>query len=144
MNEIASRSRNTRIALLQALMATSLGEIDLESTKQWLENSGYLQEVDQKKFNRTLLQVSENLEELDVLYAPLLQTRSIEELGQSERTVLRIACHEITNTSIPVAVVINEWVEIAKEFGAESSYRFVNGVLDKLAKQTRLDSTEGD
>jgi N utilization substance protein B len=52
-----------------------------------------------------------------------------------DRAVLRLATHEIQQTTTPVKVIINEAVELAKRFGTTDSHRFVNGVLDRIAKQ---------
>ncbi len=52
-----------------------------------------------------------------------------------DRAILRLAYHELTSGHAPPKVVINEAVELAKKFGAEQSPAFINGVLDKLARQ---------
>lgn len=63
--------------------------------------------------------------------APYL-SRQLEELGQVERAVLRVALFELKmREDVPYKVAINEAIELAKTFGAEDSHKFVNGVLDK-------------
>lgn len=52
-----------------------------------------------------------------------------------DRAILRLAYYEMISGHAPVKVAINEAVELAKQFGAENSPAFINGVLDKLAKQ---------
>lgn len=52
-----------------------------------------------------------------------------------DRAILRLAHHEITTGHAPPSVAINEAVELAKNYAAEQSPAFINGVLDKLAKQ---------
>jgi N utilization substance protein B len=55
-----------------------------------------------------------------------------------ERAVLRLGAYELTHhLEIPYRVVINEAVELAKIFGAEQGHKFVNGVLDQVAKKAR-------
>ena len=62
----------------------------------------------------------------------------LEELGQVEKAVLRIALYELSKRSdVPYKVAINEAIELAKSFGAEDSHKFVNGVLDKAAPVIR-------
>ena len=136
---MTSRNRNTRVALLQALLSMSVSsdDVDLDATKAWLKNAGYLRSIDKKRFNRWFVDIPGRLQELDASIEPHLQDRLPEELGQAERTILRIATYELTYTDVPHPVTINEWVEIAKEFGAVNSYRFINGVLDKLATLVR-------
>ncbi len=74
---------------------------------------------------------------LDGLMKPYL-SRLLEELGQVEKAVLRIALYELSKRSdVPYKVAINEAIELAKSFGAEDSHKFVNGVLDKAAPVIR-------
>lgn len=64
--------------------------------------------------------------------------RSIKELDPIELAILRIAIYEFTqHPEIPYRVVINEAVELAKKFGATDGHKYVNGVLDKVAKEIR-------
>ncbi len=53
-----------------------------------------------------------------------------------DRAILRLATHELLNTTTPPKVVINEAIELAKRFGTTDSKRFVNGILDKIAGLT--------
>ena len=65
-------------------------------------------------------------------------------LGTIERAVLRLGAWEIRNcTNIPVPILINEAVDLAKWFSESKSGRFVNGVLDRLGKRTRSGAAEG-
>jgi len=74
---------------------------------------------------------------LDERLRPLLG-RSIEGMDMVERAIIRLGAYELGHhLDVPYRVVINEWVEITKEYGAEQGHRFVNGVLDKLAKSSR-------
>ena len=134
MNTEVSAKRNSRVALLQGLTPASLGDIDLEATRAWLDEKKMLLHIDKKHFRACLGGVAESLTELDQLYQPYLKGRELTELGQVERTILRIATFELTRLDIPFRVVINEWIDIAKEFGATDSFKFINGVLDQLAK----------
>ena len=140
---MTGRNRNTRVALLQALLSASVNsdEVDLEATKGWLREAGFLQSIDKKRFNKWFAGILNQLHELDAAFEAYLHDRSLEELGQAERTILRIATYELTYTDIPHPVTINEWVDVAKEFGAENSFRFINGVLDKLATELRATAT---
>ena len=64
--------------------------------------------------------------------------RPVNELDKVELAVLRLAARELqAREDIPYAVVIDEYVELAKLFGAEEGHKFVNGVLDKLAAALR-------
>ncbi len=78
----------------------------------------------------------------DGLMKPYL-SRLLEELGQVEKAVLRIALFELSKRSdVPYKVAINEAIELAKTFGAEDSHKFVNGVLDKAAPVIRPNKSD--
>lgn len=60
-----------------------------------------------------------------------------------DRAIFRLAHYEMTATDTPPKVVINEAVELAKEFGTEHSPAFINGVLDRVLARLRGDRPEG-
>lgn len=75
-------------------------------------------------------QINKNIEEV--------AGRSLTEVNPVELSVLRLAIYELLNRSdIPYRVIINEALQITKKFGATEGFKFVNGVLDKLAKKLR-------
>jgi transcription antitermination protein NusB len=57
----------------------------------------------------------------------------LDRMAKVDRNVLRLAIYELSETDVPVKVVINEAIELGKKYGSESSGAFVNGVLDKVA-----------
>ena len=62
-------------------------------------------------------------------------------LSPVERAILLTAAYEFAHVpEVPYRAVINEAVEIAKSFGGNEGFRFVNGVLDRLARATRPDA----
>lgn len=64
--------------------------------------------------------------------------RPLEQLDPIERAVLWIGLAELRwHDDVPSKVVINEAVDLAKEFGAQDSYRYINGILDRAAAATR-------
>lgn len=65
-------------------------------------------------------------------------SRQLSEIELVEKAILVIAAVELVNNlSVPAPVIINEAVELAKIYGGEDSYKFVNGLVDKLANQLR-------
>jgi len=78
-------------------------------------------------------------EALDEILDPAID-RELEALNIVERAILLLGVYEMRErTEIPYAVVIDEGVELAKHFGATDSHKYVNGVLDKLARELRPD-----
>jgi N utilization substance protein B len=90
------------------------------------------------EYFRTLLRgMAANAEVMDAELEPLLD-RPVRELDPVERAVLHLGAFELLHcTQTPWRVVINEAVELAKMFGAEQSHKYINGVLDKLARRVR-------
>ena len=79
-----------------------------------------------------------NEERIDGLIAANLKGWTLERLPVIDRTVLRIAVFELLERpEVPMAVVIDEAVELAKRFSTDDSGRFVNGVLSALAREWR-------
>ena len=72
--------------------------------------------------------------ELDALIAEHAKNWRISRMAAVDRNVLRIAAYELLRTDTPVSVILDEAIELARRFGAESSPAFVNGVLDALAR----------
>ena len=134
--------RNARRALLQSLVQVTVNEASLVDTREWMERENLLRDVDIDYFSDCFQGFCDSYENLDPVYRPYLD-RPPEELGLVECTVLRLGSYELLNrTDVPYRVVINEWVELTKEFGAESSFRFVNGVLHEVALSVRQTNHE--
>ena len=82
------------------------------------------------------------VDDLDRALVPLLD-RPIEELDPIEHTLLRMGMYELgSRIDVPFKVVINEAVALAKKFGATDSHKYVNGVLDKAARELRKPEVE--
>ena len=81
--------------------------------------------------------VPANLNALDERLSPLLD-RALASVDPVERAILRLGAYELMrHPEVPYRVAIDEAVELAKLFGAEQGQRYVNGVLDKMAKMVR-------
>lgn len=72
---------------------------------------------------------------IDQTLSGVVDNYSPERIDPVDRAILRLATHEILTAKIPPNVAINEAIELAKRFGTTDSGRFVNGVLDRIAKQ---------
>jgi N utilization substance protein B len=88
-------------------------------------------------FEDLLRGVDAHRDELDAELAPFLD-REMSQVDPIERAVLRLAAYELRHRpDVPYRVVLNEAIEVAKRFGAEHGHTYVNGVLDKAARQWR-------
>jgi N utilization substance protein B len=88
-----------------------------------------------------------HLAEIDALLSENAVNWKISRMAAVDRNVLRLAIYELTRTETPTSVVLDEAIQLARRFGAESSPAFVNGVLDAVARQVRPEfetDTEGN
>jgi len=70
-------------------------------------------------------------------------SRPINEIQPIEKAVLAIAAIELKHSlEVPAPVIINEAIELAKLYGGEDSFKFVNGLVDKLANDIRQSEME--
>jgi N utilization substance protein B len=82
--------------------------------------------------------VLENLDFIDATIEPVLTNYSLSRVSPVDRSILRLALYELQYCSdVPTKVIINEAIEIAKKYGSNQSFSFVNGVLQKLAEIAR-------
>jgi len=134
--------RKARRALVQALYEWQLSENSLANIRGSFHEGSALKKADVEFFDEILALAIHQASELDASYEPLLD-RKLTQLDQVERAVLRLACVEFTHRiDVPYAAVIDEYVELAKTFGAQDSYKYINGVLDKLARILRTVEVE--
>lgn len=85
-----------------------------------------------------------NLREIDALIGQTLEHWSLERLTAIDRAILRMAVGEMLfSGEVPYRVVIDEAVELSKIYSKEEAPRFVNGVLDAVARKAGLKEEEG-
>lgn len=132
----ASRER-ARALLIKALYQWQLAEPSLdELLGQYAELAEYGR-IDQVYFEDLLRRVLAEADGIDPLIAQLAD-RGLDQLDAVGRAILLLALTELKfRDDVPVKVVINEAVKLAKRFGAADSYRFINAVCDKAAKLLR-------
>jgi N utilization substance protein B len=129
-----SQARHHAVQAVYQWQMTGQNVVDIEAQ--------FLMEQDQggfevPYFKELLHGVPAHLTELDEQLKPCLD-RAIESVDPVERAILRLGTFEfVHHPEVPYRVVINEAVELAKVFGAEQGHKYVNGVLDKLAKKVR-------
>jgi transcription antitermination protein NusB len=129
--------KKSREMLVQALYSFRLsGNTHLETEAFLLEENKTVA-FDRDFFQTALKYILENRDALDQAYAPFCR-RSLEALDPIELSILRLSTYEfIQCPDTPYRVIINEALELTKSFGSTEGYKFVNGVLDKLAKVLR-------
>ena len=132
-----SARRRSRELALQGLYSWLLaGQPVLDIIAQLEESKGF-ERADHAYFSLLMRGVIEQQGMLEEALAPCLD-RKVRELSPVERGILLLGAWELKNApDVPYRVVINEAVELAKSFGGTDGHKYVNGVLDKLAKSLR-------
>ena len=133
-----SRRGLSRRLTVQALYQWLVNETAPEAmVAQFREQPEGLGRADAEYFTLLLNGVVTEAAELTLRLAPHLD-RPIAQLDPVEHAILLLATYELaSHPEVPWKVVVNEAVNLAKVFGAEEGYKFVNGVLDKLARELR-------
>jgi N utilization substance protein B len=131
-----SARRQAREIALQALYAWQISGADPLSQARTLEG---FERTDARFVENLLCGVLSQAEALRALIVPHLG-REFGRLSPIERAILYIGAYELaSHPETPFKVVLNEAVELGKSFGATDGYRFVNGVLERIAASTRPD-----
>jgi len=95
------------------------------------QNSEYVQEL--------IKGVVSNKDEIDSLIQSYSKNWRLARMLYIDRNILRMAVYEMLfEEGMPVAVAINEAVELAKKFGSNESAKFINGLLDALSKDPKI------
>ena len=135
--ELNGSRHMARRSVVQALYRWELtGELGTGIENTFLDD-WKLEGVDKEYFIQMIRGILKYTAELDRILEKCLD-RDLASVDPIERTVLRIGAYELQfRPEIPVRVVLNEAIELARVFGAEGGYRFVNGVLDRCQKLCR-------
>ena len=135
--QLAASRRKARHYAVQALYQWAVSGGALADIERQFREDFDFRGTDLSYFQDVLHAVPADINALDAAMLPFLDIAP-EKLGPVERAVLRIATYELkARSDVPFRVVINEAVALAKKFGAAESHRFVNAVLDKVARELR-------
>jgi N utilization substance protein B len=122
---------------MQALYQWQISHNALQQIEMQFRNEYDFSQVDLEFFQELLHQIPAQLKDLDALIEPHLD-RPLKDITPIELALLRMGAFELSQRiDVPYKVAINEGVSLAKKFGAAESHKYINGILDKLAKQLR-------
>ena len=129
--------RRSREFALQGLYQWQLAKTDPAAIARQLAEAKGFDKIDADYFKTLLEGTIAAAPELEKAIAPHLD-REYRRLSPVERGILLLAGYELAHQpEVPYRAVINEAVELAKSYGGTDGYKFVNGVLDKLAAKLR-------
>jgi N utilization substance protein B len=139
----SDRSRAREFAL-QALYQVLVGKNEIDSVDAFTRDLAGFNKADAVHFDALLHGCAEQALVLDALILPLLD-RKLEEISPIEHAVMWIGVYEFQHCpDVPWRVVLNECIELAKEFGGTDGHKYVNGVLNGLARQLRTAEVAAD
>ena len=135
-NSPAARSKARRFVLQALYQMHMTGTTAAEVETQFRQDHD-MKRVDTEYLHDVLIGIAKQKSELIEQLSPQLD-RAFEELDPVETAALKIGAFELIHrVDVPYRVVINEGVELVKQFGASESHKLVNTVLDSLAKVHR-------
>jgi len=142
---MASR-RKARILAFQALYSWEVHRSQKNASIpeglldfSWADSTVPLDE-EMTSFSRLLITGTiENIAVVDSMISKHLENWDLKRLNRVDLAVLRMSVYALMfQTDMPHSIVIDEAIDISKEFGTDDSYRFVNGVLDSIRKTLAL------
>lgn len=128
------KRREGRQAAMQYLFANDLHGIVSDAEREAFWEMHMAKGMVRAHAEELVKGIQSHQREVDDLIASVLENFSFERLGVVDRNILRLGAYELLHTDVPRPVVINEAIEIASSFGDTKTKRFVNGILDRLAK----------
>lgn len=136
-SSLPSARKKARHLLVQALYQWQLAGDSIGAIEaQYMAEKG-MAKADTDFFRELLHDIPARLDELDASYREFLD-RDLEALDPISLAVLRIGVYELLHrVDIPYRVVINEAVNLAKTFGPTDAYKYINGIVDRVAARAR-------
>ena len=132
---MSTRRHRMRLAVFKTLFQYEFrGDDPFEILKEVMDRS--LNDKAREDARRYIENIFGNLKEIDNIISQYLENRTLDRLSVVDRNVLRLGTYELLHElDVPIEVTIDEAIEIAKRYGTENSGKFVNGVLDRIAKE---------
>ncbi len=128
---------NARRYALQAMYQWQVAQTPIEEIEKEFLHYHINQKLDLTYFKELIHGVPKHKHEIDQEMQTFLD-RGLHEIDHIELAVLRLAIYElIKRQDVPYRVIINEALELTKKFGSVEGYKFVNGILDRIAKKIR-------
>ena len=144
MTVTASARRKARHYAMQALYQWQMAGASLNSIEAEFHADNDMSKTDVAYFRELFHGVAKNLDDVEGTYAAFID-RDVEELDPVSRALLRMSTYELQNRiDVPYKVVINEAVALAKKFGPTDAFKYINGILDKVAAKTRSAEVQAD
>jgi transcription antitermination protein NusB len=137
-----SARHKARHFAVQAIYQWQFGTTSIEEIHAHFSAKNNPKKVDVEYFAELLMGVVNNQAVIDEQIIPFLD-RDITDLDHVELAILRIATYELLfRLDVPYKVIINEALELTKVFGSKEGFKYVNGILDNVAKKVRIETKQ--
>lgn len=135
-----SKRRLARENCLQSLYSSDIAGLEPASVLASFQMEEFALEEKVFDFYKTLYSSTiANRQKIDEIIQKTSRNWEMERMPAIDRSILRMAvCEMMILSDAPVAVIIDEAIELAKKYSTEKSGKFVNGVLDSIARQNNL------
>ena len=145
MGKITRRSQLREAVFLILFRADYYDIREMEyQIKSFFQDEDAFSEAEKQMVADKVLKICGKLPELDAMLNEISVGWKVRRMNLADLTALRLACYEICyDDTVPVPTAINDAVELAKNYGTDSSGSFVNGVLAKVAKEKEKDEHAG-
>jgi N utilization substance protein B len=111
-------------------------EQKISFAREHTEGAGMKLIPDKKYFNRGITTIRDHMADIDASIEQASEHWKVKRIAKVDLAILRVATAEISYMpDIPAGVSVNEAVELAKKFGGDGSFRFINGVLGKIVRE---------
>ncbi|MFK8010824.1 MAG: transcription antitermination factor NusB [Marinicellaceae bacterium] len=135
--EHLAAKRRARKRLVQALYQWQMNKSKASTIINQFLTEQDMGKVDQTFFQKTLHGIIDNMEDIQAEITPLME-RSSYAVGEVEKAIMMIGIYEFKNhMETPYKVILNEAIELAKQYGGDGAHTFINGTLHTASKKLR-------
>lgn len=135
--KLVNNRHKSRELVMKSIYRGILNQFDVNQIKEDIKDDPDYLKADEVFYQNLFDGVMNNMPQLNAEISSFID-RPIEKLSPIEHSILCISIYElIYDLAIPYKVAINEGVELAKTFGGIEGYKYINGVLDKVAEKKR-------
>ncbi|BBE31858.1 N utilization substance protein B [Tepiditoga spiralis] len=128
--------RKIREAVIESIFQLNFFEIKLDELIENLNDICKEKKINMEEPLIYVKYIKENLSSIDKIIEDNLKNWSFDRIGNVEKSVLRLAIYEILEKKeTPIKVIIDEAIELSKKYSEETSGKFVNGILDRIARK---------
>ena len=137
-SNVKTKARHkARCLLVQALYQQRIAEHDFSDIEDEYITDEFSEGADLSYFVKILRGIAANMQKIDENFSEFLDI-AIHKLDVIELSILRIATYELLHEQeLSHKIIINEAIELAKTYGGQDGHKFVNGVLNQVAKKIR-------